>query len=75
MRQGVAAEVRAEMARQRKTGVDLAPVLHLTQQSVSRRLTAETDISLDELVVIADWLGVDFTSLIPDPKASQQVPA
>lgn len=53
------------MARQRKTGVDLAGVLNLTQQSVSRRLNAETDISLDELAQIADWLGVSVYDLIP----------
>lgn len=57
VREGVAAEIRAEMARQRKTGVELASLLNRTQQSVSRRMNADVDISLDELAAIAEWLG------------------
>lgn len=54
----VAGEIRAEMARQRKTGVDLAHALHCSQQSASRRLTGQTPLTLDELAAIAEWLSV-----------------
>lgn len=64
LRSLTAGEVRAEMARQRKSGIELASLLNLSQQSVSRRLNAETDFSLDELAVVADWLGVPVLSLI-----------
>jgi len=64
LRSLTAGEVRAEMARQRKSGIELASLLNLSQQSVSRRLNAETDFSLDELAAVADWLGVPVLSLI-----------
>lgn len=66
----MAGEVRAEMARQRKTGVELASHLQISQQSASRRLTGETDFDLDEVASIAEWLDVDLYQLIaPVPKA------
>ena len=64
LRLKVAAEIRAEMARQRKTGIELASLLDLSQQSASRRVNGETDIDLDELEVIAGWLGVDVPALL-----------
>lgn len=72
-REGVAAEVRAEMARQRKTGVELASVLDLSQQSASRRLTGESGLDVDELAMIADWLKVPVARLLPT--SDQQVSA
>ncbi len=62
--QAVAAEVRAEMARQRKTGKELAAVLQTSQQSASRRMTGEKPLDLDELGKIADWLEVPYSSLL-----------
>ncbi|HEY0889595.1 MAG TPA: helix-turn-helix domain-containing protein [Nocardioides sp.] len=64
LRQQVAAEIRAEMARQRKTGVDLARLLQCSQQSASRRLNGGLGLDLDELPVIADWLGVPLVNLL-----------
>jgi transcriptional regulator with XRE-family HTH domain len=65
-----AAEVRAEMARQRKTGVGLAEALGLSQQTVSRRLTGQITFSLDELDRVAVWLGVDVLTFFPEREAS-----
>ena len=59
----VAAEIRAEMARQRRTGRDLASVLQISQQSASRRMNGETDMSLDEIATVSDWLGLSPTAL------------
>ena len=64
-RQRVAAEVRAEMARQKRTGVELAAVLRCSQQSASRRLVDGQGLSLDDLPLIADWLGLKVTDLLP----------
>lgn len=64
LRDRVAAEIRAEMARQRKSGVELASLLHLSQQSVSRRVNGETDLTLDELEVVARWLDVSLADIV-----------
>lgn len=61
----IAAEVRAEMARQRKTGVELAALLDVSQQAASRRLAGAVPFSMDEIVVVAQWLGVEVVTLIP----------
>jgi transcriptional regulator with XRE-family HTH domain len=69
LRQATAAELRAEMARQRKTGVELAALLECSQQSASRRMNGDVDMSLDEIAKIADWLGVPFAQLVAAPTA------
>lgn len=70
-REQVAAEVRAEMARQRKTGRELASLLSITQQSASRRLNASTDLSLDELDIIARWLAKPIQYFLDSARESQ----
>lgn len=52
------------MARQKRTGVELAAVLQCSQQAASRRITGEKGIDLDELPVIAEWLGINVTDLL-----------
>lgn len=64
LRQRVAAELRAEMARQKRTGIELATVLKCSQQSASRRLNGGQGLDLDELPVIAEWLGVSVFDLM-----------
>jgi transcriptional regulator with XRE-family HTH domain len=68
-RDSVAAEMRAEMARQRKTVNDLASLLQVSQSAASRRYNGEVDISFDELAVVADWLRVEFTAWLVRPSA------
>lgn len=60
----VAGEVRAEMARQRKTSSDLATALGTSQSSASRRLTGETAFDLDEVAVVADWLNIPISQVL-----------
>ena len=62
----IAANLRAEMARQRKTGKELALVLSVSQASASRRTTGETPLDVDELCSVAAWLDVPFSALLPD---------
>lgn len=71
----MAAEIRAEMARQRKTGRELAAHLHCSQQSASRRVNGETAIDLDELASIAEWLEVPVMKLLGSPTEPQAVSA
>lgn len=68
----VAAEIRAEMARQRRTGVDLGKHLKMSQPTISKRLTGEVPFDLKELASVADYLGVTVSSLMP---RSIEVPA
>lgn len=60
----VAANVRAEMARQRKRQADLGEVLGLTQGAVSKRMSGTVALDVDEIGKIADFLGVPVSSLL-----------
>lgn len=62
--QRVAGALRAEMARQRKTGLDLARLLNCSQSSASRRMVGEKSLDLDELGLVAEWLDVPLTTLL-----------
>ncbi|HWU28932.1 MAG TPA: helix-turn-helix transcriptional regulator [Microbacterium sp.] len=60
----IADEVRAEMARQKKTGAELAAVLGITQHTVGRRLNGATPFNMIELILVAAWLGISLGELI-----------
>jgi transcriptional regulator with XRE-family HTH domain len=60
----VAANIRAEMAAQRKTAVDLAEAIHTGHRAAIRRWNGTQEISLNEVDVIARWLGVTRSSLM-----------
>lgn len=61
----IAAEVRAELARQQGTGKQLGSVLGLSAFAVSRRLRGLTPFSVSELQATAKYLGVDLADLLP----------
>jgi len=60
----VSMEIRAEMARQRRTQGDLAPALGLAQVSLSKRLTGVVAWSTDEIECAARELGVPIEQLV-----------
>ena len=62
--QATAANLRAELARQRMSGRELARRLDVPPSWVHRRLTAEQEISVDDLVRIAAVLNVPAVSLL-----------
>ena len=62
--QRVAGEIRAELARQRRTQTDLAAELGLSQPSVSQRLSGQVPMTVDEVARIADWRGVPVSVLV-----------
>ena len=64
--QQVAAEVRAEMGRQRRSGADLARHLNRSHQTISRRLNGESPWDVDDLAAVAAWLGVSLDRLLVD---------
>lgn len=59
-----AAEIRGLMAAKRKTSKELAVTLGISQSSASRRMSGQSVLALDEVEVIADWLGVSVLRII-----------
>jgi transcriptional regulator with XRE-family HTH domain len=62
----VAAEIRAELARQEKPQLQLAELLGISQVSISRRLRGQTAIDVNELSKIAEYLGVPMSQFLPE---------
>lgn len=62
----VAAAVRAELARAGRNQQSLANHLHLSQPAVSRRLSGAVSFSIDELMAIAAYLGIDVAVFVPN---------
>lgn len=60
----VAAAIRAEMAWQRRTGVDLAKHLGVAQPTISKRLTGAAPFDLAEVERIAEWLRMTPAELL-----------
>lgn len=61
----VAGEIRATLARHRKSGRQLAAQLGASQTWVSSRLSGGTPIDLNDLARIAEALGVHIADLLP----------
>ena len=65
----IAGQLRAEMAAERILQKDLMRVLGVTDPSlVSRRLNGLVPISAAELMVVADYIGVDITVFLTRAK-------
>jgi len=70
-----AATVRAELARQRKSGRELSRALDWSTASTWRRLSGTHPFDINELAAVADFLGVPLSSLISDGATSTAIPA
>lgn len=70
IRRAIAAEVRAEMARQNKSLRDLADDLNLSHQSLALRVRGDVAFRGDELVLLASALGVPADQFIRVPAAA-----
>ena len=66
----IADEIRAEMARLRRTQEDYAAFAGMSQSAVSNRLAGKTPLDVAELDAICTWLGIDVASLIDRARAS-----
>ena len=66
----LAANIRAELARKGKTQADLAELLGITQQGISRRMLGHVDFRLGEITKIADFLGVTVAALLSEAVAA-----
>jgi transcriptional regulator with XRE-family HTH domain len=60
----VAAEIRAELGRQRISQADLARRLGVSRPWVSRRLNGDTALTIGDIATIADNLGVPVTHFV-----------
>lgn len=60
----IAQEVRAEMARQDKTQDEMSAVLDIDQAAISLRLRGRRSFRAEELVKIAAWLGVPVSKFM-----------
>lgn len=72
MRQQVAEEIRALLARRRISASELARRLGVNQPYISRRLTGETAADVDDLQRIADALGVAVADLLPSSASERR---
>jgi len=61
----VAEEIRVLLVRRRRSASDLARQIGMTQPYLSRRLTGEVALDLDDLQRIAGALEVDVRDLLP----------
>jgi len=69
-RRTVAANLRAEIAAQRRRQADLMEVWGMSEMGVSRRMTGRTPITTEQLIAAAAWLGVDAADLLPNQVAA-----
>lgn len=61
----VATEIRAEMARQKKTQEQLAEALGVNPVTASRRINGTAPFNIEEIFTVAQWLGVRPEDFIP----------
>lgn len=64
-RDAIAAEVRAEVARQQKSQREIGEILGLPQPSVQMRLKGNTPFRAEELVMLAEAFGVSVDHFVP----------
>lgn len=64
MAQWIAGELRAEMARQKRTAGELATVLGISAHTAGRRLNGETPFDVIELAGACEWLGISMVDVV-----------
>jgi hypothetical protein len=62
--QRIADDVRAELARQKKTAGEMASVLGITAHTAGRRLNGDVPFNVVEIAIIARWLGLSVIELM-----------
>ncbi len=73
LEQIVTTNVRAELAAQRKTAVDLAEGISIGYTAATRRINGTQPFSLGELGRVARWLEVPVSSLMTPRKSMTAV--
>lgn len=75
LRDQVAGEVRATLARQRISGAELARLIGRSQSFMARRLDGRAAFDIDDLELVASVLGVDVTQFFPSFSGHPTSPA
>ncbi|WP_425837053.1 hypothetical protein [Microbacterium sp. PA5] len=60
----IAGEIRAELARQKRTASDMAAVIGIAPHTAGRRLNGERPFNIVELAAVCRWLGVDMAGVV-----------
>lgn len=69
----VAAELRAELSRQRRTASQMSTELHIPRSTLGKRLVGNGALDTDQLAAITRWLGVTIEEIVR--RAEAKVPA
>ena len=64
-RSAVAAEVRASLARKGETAAWLSESAGISKTALSRKLRGDVSFTVEEVVAVADALGIDADTLLP----------
>ena len=67
----VAANCRAEAARHGKTTLDIADATKIHRVTLGRRLSGQLPFAIDELVAIAEFLGIPLSALLVGVEPTQ----
>ena len=68
LNEAIAAEVRAQLARRRLSGVRAARALGWTQNYISRRISGAVPFTVADLDALADLLEVPVTTFFPQSR-------
>lgn len=74
-RPDIAGAVRAELARQRKSQQDLQQRLGISRATLGRRLSGHSPFDANELVVVADFLGLSVAELVGEARIATEASA
>lgn len=66
-----AGAVRAELARRRISGRELAKALGWARTTTSRRLNGATPFDIEELATVANFLNLPVSALVPTSDQAQ----
>ena len=62
--QRIAGELRAELARKKRTAGEAAAAVGITPHTMGRRLNGDSPFNVIELSLLCRWLDVDFATLV-----------
>ena len=62
--EAVAAEIRAELARQQKSLNELADAVGMNVSTIRRSVKGQRAFTIDELAATTTWLGMDLVDLM-----------
>lgn len=68
----IAGAVRAELARNRKRYIDIAPILHVSRATAYRRINGQEPFDVAELERVAEFLGIEVQDIFDSAEHARQ---